>query len=330
MNKPREPIKLALIGASNIAGKVLPSIRKIQNIEIHAVAAKREGAAKQFAAANKIPWAFDSYERCFQDKDIDAVYISTLNSNHAALIERALQMNKHVMCEKPLVLTEADAKRLTKLAQQNNLILLEGFMYRFQPQVRKMKEAVDQGKLGIIKSIQVNFSFLLYDLLHRPLRASGKASGGALTDIGCYGIDFINFILGTTEQPEDIQVFRVFDPKDPQFDLSTIAILFYKNGLRAEIRCSIETPALNNWEVSGTKGSISALRYDPQGTDPVPVYFINEDSIPELTHCPAVDAFKDEFQNFSDSIQGLSSPHITHAEIVANAKTLEAIRSQSR
>ena len=123
-------IRLGLLGASNIAAKVLPSIRTVSEIEVVAVAAERPGAAEAFAKKHQIERFYGSYKECLADSNIDAVYISTLNNDHAAHIMQSLESRKHVLCEKPLIPTRAEAETSFALAAKKKLVLLEGFMYR--------------------------------------------------------------------------------------------------------------------------------------------------------------------------------------------------------
>jgi predicted dehydrogenase len=200
-------------------------------------------------------------------------------------------------------------------------------MYRFHPQIRKLKELIANGSIGDIRSLRANFSFILYDLTGdaRPKRATGAADGGALSDVGCYAVDFLNSIIGNAS-PVHIQSMSRKLVDDPGFDVSTAALIQYPNGVTATLECSVDTPSLNNWEVSGTKGSVSALRFDPQGTSEVPLYVVNEDSEAKLISCPSIDAFAEEFKNFSQAILKNAATHISPNESIQNAAVLEQIR----
>ncbi len=317
-------IRLAIVGAGNIANKVLPSIKKVSDIEVIAVASQRKEAAHEFAKKHQLEKSY-SYEDCFADSSLDAVYITNLTSDHAQTIKQALNAGLHVICEKPLVLTLADAKELFEIAESKKLILLEGFMYRFHPQIIKLKEIIAADEIGIIKSIQVNFSFILHDLAKRPRRMSSKSGGGALFDIGCYGVDFINSIVGANQFPVEIKTIRRTDPHDPAFDLSTNALLKYENGIIAELNVSLDAPGLNLWEVSGSHGSVSALRFDTQGTNPVPIYLVNAESEAKLISCKTIDQFEEQFKSFAESITQQAPTALLPAESIQNARLLEQI-----
>jgi D-xylose 1-dehydrogenase (NADP+, D-xylono-1,5-lactone-forming) len=332
VRKGAKPLKLGLLGASRIASRVLPSIRANREIEVVAVAAARPGAAEEFARTHGISRHFDSYDACLADPDLEAVYISVLNTDHAELIRKSLAAGKHVLCEKPMTLAGEDAESLFALAEKRGLILLEGFMYRFHPQLIELRRIIQAGQIGLVRSVRVHFSFLLYELdgSTRPMRASSRAGGGALHDVGCYAVDFVNWMLGVQgDLPKIVSQARVL-PDDPGFDLSTSALLQYADGRSATIDCAVDAPSVNTWEVSGTSGSVAALRFDPQGSVPVPLYVVNEESEARVVSCPAIDTFAAEFRNFAKAIRGEERPHISSVESIRDAHVLELIRSRAR
>lgn len=318
-------VNLGLLGASRIASKILPLISGVSDLQVAGVAAKDFGRAKSFASVHGIQKIYDSYDDCLASSEINAVYISVLNSSHVALVECSLLAGKHVLCEKPLVLNSADAERLFGLAKQRGLILLEGFMYRFHPQIKKMIELVNSGQFGEIRSVHVDFSFLLHDLENRRARATATGGGGALNDLGCYAVDFISTIARLSGAGA-ISKIVASQHRDNEVDLRTTAILNYSNGLEAFLSCSIDQVSVNAWEVRGSRGSVAALRLDPQGAEPVPVYLLNEDSEATVVNCPQGTQFRDEFENFVQAIAGNRGPFVLPSESLEVARVMEAIR----
>jgi predicted dehydrogenase len=148
-------------------------------------------------------------------------------------------------------------------------------------------------------------------------------------DIGCYLIDFITSILGPEHFPAELKKSHRVSLADPQFDLQTTAILTYQNGLTAELSCNLETAGLNPWQVSGTQGSITALRYDPQGEKPVPLYLVNSKNEATRVECESAPVFKLQFENFAKAIFGQERPHISPIESIQNARLLEALSTQT-
>jgi xylose dehydrogenase (NAD/NADP) len=319
-------VKLGLLGASRIASKVLPLICDLPQLEIKGVAARDPEKAKAFAESHKLSTAYSSYDECLSSDGIDAVYISVLNSDHAALIKKSLLTGKHVLCEKPLVLTSIDAAQLYALANERGLILLEGLMYRFSPQITKMMALIADGTIGEIKSIHVDFSFLLHDLDNRRARATASGGGGALNDLGCYAVDFISLVARTAGAGEVVHT-STFQRRDAEIDLSTTANLRFKGGLEATFSTAIDHASVNTWEVRGTKGSIAALRFDSHGHGGMPLYVVNEDSEANIITCSAGTQFRDEFENFAQSVLKTSQPFISPDESIENARLMDAIRA---
>lgn len=318
-------LKLGLLGASRIADKIVPLISSLDRLQIVGVAARSEDSARLFAVKHGLEKTFPTYDSCLADQSIDAVYISVLNSDHATLIERALLAGKHILCEKPLVLDGHEAQRLFEMARLRQLVLLEGLMYRFHPQIQKLLEFVNNGAVGQLQSVRAEFSFLLHDLSKPQPRTTAAGGGGALNDLGCYIIDFIS-IIAACSGAKDILDVVASQRRNNEIDLQTVATIYYDNGFEASLSVAIDRVALNTWEVLGTAGSVAALRFDPQGTAPAPLYLLNDDSEAQLLYCTPGNQFRDEFENFVQTIAGETAPFITASDSVRNAKLLEGIR----
>ncbi len=325
-------IRLALLGASRIAARVLPYINAVSEIEVVGVAASSLDRAKEFSREQGLTKAYASYDHALNQADIDAVYISVLSSDHFALIKKSLMANKHVLCEKPIVLTAIEASEITALALSKNLVLLEGFMYRFHPHIKFLQDHISSGSIGEIKSLQLSFSFLLGTQgRKRGLRSGG---GGALNDLGSYLIDFATLILGTKDLPQ-ITSHANLNSKDLEaVDEKFTAVLEYPDGIFAMLDASVSTVSSNLWEIRGTKGSVGVLRFDPQGVSeegaPAVTIQIDEDSNAKITPVSSngnsMEQFQLEFQNFAFAILKKSDPFISLDEIRFKTQILENIR----
>jgi predicted dehydrogenase len=315
-------MKLALLGASKIAARVLPAFRRAQGVEWVGVAAGRSERARAFGQKHALP-AFESYEALTAERRIDAVYISVLNSDHARLIELALRAGKHVLCEKPLVLTHADAKRLFALARSSGLILMEGFMYRFHPQITQLMKIVREGQIGPIRSVHASMSFILET--EGTARRTRDGGGGAISDVGCYPVDFSNWIMGETPLEA-----KVVHSVVGEVETRAMAILTYPNRLWTQLDFGIDQAAANIWEVRGERGSVSAPRHDTQGSGNQEIRILNEDSELSIEMVPGrgLDQFTCELEAFVRAVQGLGAAPITPEESIRNAWTLEQLRSQ--
>ncbi|GEO07911.1 Gfo/Idh/MocA family protein [Segetibacter aerophilus] len=174
--------------------KVIPGMQASAFCDIAAIASRNIEDAQAVANKLGISKAYGSYEALLDDQDIDAVYIPLPNQLHVPWALKALEANKHVLCEKPIGLTAAEAQQLLKaVGQKLHLKVMEAFMYRFHPQWQYAKEMVMEGKIGDLKTIQSFFSY--YNDDPNNIRNQKEAGGGGLMDIGCYCISLSRFIF---------------------------------------------------------------------------------------------------------------------------------------
>src|SRR5690348_6700886 len=138
----------------------------------------------------------DSYEALLADDGIDAIYVPLPNSMHCEWTIRSMQAGKHVLCEKPLGVSAAEAREMFAAAQRHGRHLVEAYPYLAQPYTIKARELIREGAIGEIKLIQACFAFPLSDA-SSPIRLDRALGGGALFDVGCYPISFIRMLTGT-------------------------------------------------------------------------------------------------------------------------------------
>ena len=318
-------MKLGLVGASRIAGKILPAIRSLNEIEIAGICASTNDRAVDFGRTHDLP-VLGTYNDCFQNRNIDSVYISVINSNHFNLIKLALLNDKNVICEKPLVLNQAEAIELFSLAKSRKLILLEGLMYRFHPQIVHIKNIIQSNRLGKIKSIGLSFSFILET--QGTARRTSEGGGGAIYDLGCYCIDFLNSIL-TSKISSEILIVAKPDIYNSSVLDGQFSSIFSTDSQIISINCGIDQPSVNRWEICFEKGSLIALRFDPHGSSNSEIIEINEDSEALYEKIEISDGFiqqfKDEFDNFHLAVAGRVPPFVLPEESIKNAGILESM-----
>src|SRR6185295_11923740 len=163
--------------------KVIPAMQKSAWIDVRAIASRSETAARHAANELRIPRAYGSYEALLADPEIEAVYNPLPNHLHVPLTLQAAAAGKHVLCEKPIALTPAEAEQLRAVA--GKVHIMEAFMVRFHPQWLRARELVRDGRIGELRAVQVFFSYYNDDPTN--IRNQPGIGGGALNDIGCYG-----------------------------------------------------------------------------------------------------------------------------------------------
>jgi predicted dehydrogenase len=230
--------------------KVLPAMQKGDWSEISAIASRDVSKAEESARALGIPKAYGSYEELLADPEIEAIYNPLPNQLHVPWSIKAAQAGKHVLCEKPISLTLAEAKSLLEVEQQTGVKIGEAFMVRTHPQWLRTRELIAGGRIGELRSILGFFSYFNDD--PGNIRNIADFGGGGLMDIGCYPINTSRFIFG--EEP--LRVSGVLE-NDPKFgtDRLTSAILEYPSG-HAVFTCSTQLVPYQRMQMMGTRGRI--------------------------------------------------------------------------
>src|SRR5208282_1889059 len=214
--------------------KVLPAMQKGDWVEVSAIASRDLGKAEQVARTLGIARAYGSYEELLADPQIEAIYNPLPNQLHVPWSIKAAEAGKHVLCEKPLSMTVAEAKTLLPVQQRTGVIIGEAFMVRTHPQWLRARELIASGRIGEMRSVAAFFSYFNRDPVNiRNIPAYG---GGAMMDIGCYPITTARFAFA--EEPSRVLGLVARDP-DMQIDRLVSAILDFPSG-HATFTCSTQ------------------------------------------------------------------------------------------
>ena len=202
-------MRWGVLGAADIAlRKVIPGMRKARGAQVHAIASRDAARARAAADACGAPQAYGDYEALLADPEIEAVYIPLPNHLHVPWTVRALEAGKHVLCEKPIALTAAEAATLIAARDRSGRGALEAFMVRQHPQWLRARHLVREGALGEARLVQACFAYVNEDPAN--IRNRADAGGGALFDIGCYALVFARFLFGA--EPLRVAAFADRDP----------------------------------------------------------------------------------------------------------------------
>lgn len=219
--------------------------------DIAAIASRNITQAQQVANQLKIPVVYGSYEELLNDATINAVYIPLPNHMHVEWAIRSLQAGKHVLCEKPIGLSSAEAAQLLQAAQKNpQLKVMEAFMYRFHPQWIHAKKLVKEGKIGELKIIQSFFSY--YNADPNNIRNIKEMGGGGMMDIGCYCVSLARFIFNS--EPVRVLANVQFDPV-LRTDTLASGLLEFPAGT-STFTCSTQLMPYQRVNILGTEGRI--------------------------------------------------------------------------
>lgn len=217
-------INLAIVGAGMIATSVLDFINIIDTYKIKAICATKEEKLKQLATKYSIESIYTNYEAMLLDENIDTVYVAVPNHLHYDFTKKALEHNKHVICEKPFTSNKKELEELVELAKAKELILVEAIMNQHLENYESIKK--DLPKLGNIKIVECNYSQYSsrYDAFKKgeiqPAFDYTK-SGGALMDLNIYNI---HFVVGLFGKPNEVHYYANIENN---IDTSGILILEY-------------------------------------------------------------------------------------------------------
>lgn len=224
-------MKIGIIGAGVIAGKVAGLLRERWQDMLYAVASRDLARAQQFAATYGLQMAYGSYEQLVSDPEVDIVYVATPHSHHYAHARMALLHGKPVICEKAFTANASEAKALIHLAREKGLFLMEALCTRFMPITHKISEVIESDIVGKPKIVNAS---LCWDVSGVERIKRSDLCGGALLDLGVYCLHFAD--LCTSADITTIHSLVVKGGED--VDWTTVALLQCADGLIANVQCS--------------------------------------------------------------------------------------------
>ncbi|CAL8116953.1 unnamed protein product [Orchesella dallaii] len=217
--------------------------------QVVAVAARSLESAQKFAKTHSLPNAYGSYEELVNNPDIDVVYVGSVNPQHLPLVKLALNNGKHVLCEKPLAMNVKETKELIALSKSKNLFLMEAIWTRFFPAYQELKKRIDNGSLGDVLQVVVQFGVLISEVDRLKLKELG---GGTVLDLGVYCVQFAELVFG--ERP--LKVISGGHMNANGVDESSSTTLVFSNGRTATLLTHARVELPNEAVVFGTKKTI--------------------------------------------------------------------------
>jgi predicted dehydrogenase len=244
-------VRWGILSTARIAvNKVIPAMQKGEWSEVIAIASRDRRRAENVAHSLGIARAYGSYEELLADPEVEAIYNPLPNHLHIPWSIRAAEAGKHVLCEKPLAMTKAEALSLLQRQKQTGVKIGEAFMVRTHPQWLRARELVSSGRIGQLRSVVAFFSYFNRD--HTNIRNVPEYGGGALMDIGCYPITASRFAFA--EEPSRVLGLIALDP-DMKIDRLVSAVLDFPSG-HATFTCSTQLVPYQRLHFVGTRGRI--------------------------------------------------------------------------
>jgi D-xylose 1-dehydrogenase (NADP+, D-xylono-1,5-lactone-forming) len=325
-------IQWGVLGNATIARKcVIGAIQKSRNGTLRALASRSPETARDVVRQHGIPNLYANYQALLDDPAVTAVYIPLPNHLHHPWAQKALASGKHVLCEKPLACNAWEAEAMAVAAQKANRLLMEAFMYRFHPRSRRIKAMIDQEEIGSPRLIRAAFS---YPMAEEILKSGGNArlqpdmGGGALLDVGCYGVSLARWLMNA--EPLSVQAQASYHPSGVDWQL--IGCLYFGPRRMAVVEASFIAALQQTFSVAGERGAID-LPHDafiPWEKD-ASFMLRGRD---EETGTRKVIAGADEYQlmveHFADAVLGRSVLAYPPQESIANMRVLDALSQAAR
>ena len=297
------PLRFGIVSTAGINQSLLDAAAATGAAEVVAVSSRDAGRAAAYAREHQIPAFHAGHAGLVADPAVEAVYISAPNALHVEWAMAAIAAGKHVLCEKPLTRSAADARATVDAAEAAGVVLAEAFMYRHHPQIRRLAEQVRGGEVGALRSMRSAFGFTADrpdDILLRP-----ELDGGGLLDVGCYCVSAFRLLAG---EPKHVGTEAEVGPTG--VDLRFRGRMEFARGVTGEFECGIAMPETSLLEVIGDAGT---MRLDD----------------PWHGRGQGVDPYALQLEDFVGAVRDGRAPLVAGEEIVRQAAVMEALMASA-
>lgn len=318
-------LRWGVLGVAGIAvKKVIPAMLHCTRAEVTGIASRDLQRARVAASRLGISHAYGSYEELLADPEIDVIYNPLPNHLHVPWSVKAAEAGKHVLCEKPIALSAAEARGLIDVRERTGVKIGEAFMVKTHPQWLRARELVRTGVIGELRSIISAFSYFNND--PKNIRNIPEIGGGGVMDIGCYPITMARFLF----EREPSRAVALVD-RDPEMgtDRLSSAVLDFAPG-HAVFTCSTQLVPFQRMQILGTRARIDVeIPYNIPPDRPSRI-FIDDGSALAGENARAeefqtVDQYTIQGDEFSRAIQENTEVPVPLEDAVRNMEVIEAV-----
>ncbi|HUG34704.1 MAG TPA: Gfo/Idh/MocA family oxidoreductase [Anaerolineales bacterium] len=311
-----------ILSTARINRALIQPLQVSKRNELLAVASRSQETADAYAMEQKIPRAYGSYEALLVDPDIDVIYNPLPNHLHAEWTIKAVEVGKHVLCEKPLALSVDEVDAIHAAARKHGRVVAEAFMYRHHPQMLKVQELVRGGSLGMLKIIRGSFSFVL--TREGDVRLNPEWGGGSIWDVGCYPISFARAVVG--EEP--VEVFGWQVTGETGIDETFVGQMRFDRGIHAQFDSSFAIPEHSFVEIVGTEGTLNIPRpFKPEIDEKI---YLTRGMNTETIKIKGQELYIGEVEDMADAILLGHDPRISLNDSRANVGVITALIESAR
>ena len=320
-----EAVCWGVLGAANIAiKKVIPGMERCAASRVAAIASRDVHKAQHAARSLGIPRAYGTYEELLADPEIEVVYIPLPNHLHVPWTMRAAEAGKHVLCEKPIALSASEARTLLAVRDRTGVQIGEAFMVRTHPQWLRVRQMVQEGRIGELRLITGHFSYYKRD--PENIRSHIEYGGGALLDIGCYPVNIARWLFDS--EPTEVIATVERDP-DMRVDRLVSAVLRFPAGQSA-FTCATQLVPYQRMHILGTRGRIEVEIPFNASPDRGCRLFVDDGRDltrvgVETIELPVVDQYALQADAFSAAVRDGRSVPVPLEDAIANMAVIDAL-----
>jgi predicted dehydrogenase len=321
-------IRWGILGCGRIARKFASDLKLVKNAELIACGARSKQSADAFAKEFSVQHVHYSYDELVKNNNVDVIYVATPHSHHHEHTLLCIENNKAVLCEKAFAINCKQAEEMINAARNKKVFLMEAVWTKFLQPFNTVKKMIDDGMLGEIKSMQLDFGFRP-PLENAPQRIyDPELGGGTVLDIGIYNIFTVLFFLG---KPDNIEA--TMTPAATGVDAQCAATFAYSNGAIAQLFSTFLSDTSTELDIFGTKGRVrlTARYYTPFTT--IEFYTGKPDTkqIISINEKEEGWGYEHEARHVCECLEkGLTeSPVMTHADTLLLMETLDRVRKKA-
>jgi predicted dehydrogenase len=316
-------LRWGILGVAKINDRLLPSFARARNLELYGIASRSLDRAQSAANAAGIPKAYGSYEELLGDASIDVVYNPLPNHLHAEWTRKAADRGKHVVCEKPLTPSAAEAAELVAYCRGRNVKLMDGFMWPHHPRTALIRDRLRGGAIGKVRRVTGTFTFRL-PLDSGNIRLQAAAAGGSLLDVGCYPVYGIRWAFG--QEPVRAWATARYEHG---VDVEMNGSLWFSDGGMASFDCGFVHPMRQWLEIVGENGTLRVPEmWVPR--DPADFELYRDSVAIERIGAGGSDQIQCMLENFSHYVLDSAPVEPAPEEAVKTLRVLDALAQSAR
>jgi predicted dehydrogenase len=321
-------IRWGILGCGRIARKFASDLKLVKNAELIACGARGKQSADAFAKEFSVKHVHYSYDDLVKNNEVDVIYVATPHSHHYAHTLLCIENNKAVLCEKAFAINSRQAQEMINAARNKKVFLMEAVWTKFLQPFNTVKKMIDDGMLGEIKSMQLDFGFRPPEIDAPQRIYDPELGGGTVLDIGIYNVFTVLFFLG---KPDNIEA--TMTPAATGVDAQCAATFTYKNGAIAQLFSTFLSDTSTELDIFGTKGRVrlTARYYTPFTTIE---YYTGKPDTKQIIPIHEKEegwGYEHEARHVCECLEkGLTeSPVMTHADTLLLMETLDSVRNKA-